>query len=509
MSENDDVVEEMNKSFGIIEIGSKMAVMEFRTTGEIKKMWDFKEFKAKLLSSKIDVGSEDKPKIIPTAQFWLEHKNARRYWDIVYAMPGSGIKPEKKDYNGWLGFAVKAKQGKWDRNREHLLSIVCAGNKELFKYVMNWCAALIQQPGRHANTSLVLMGDHGVGKGHFADRMIGRLFYPQQYCHLTSSAQLTGRFNEHLSGKAFIFADEATWGGDPRAAGVLKALITEDTIQIERKFLPQVGEKSSLHIIIASNSDFPVRIEKTDRRFTILEVGEGRRQDLKYFGELHDELDNGGLEAFMYDLTKWEVDWEMTRRPMMTKGKEELALKALSPTESWWFEKLLDGITDIDAFEWSGCEADKLHNEFMEFTEAHFRHDRSHTGTKTQLGIFLAKLGVRKIRKRVGGVRVWFFMPPPLEKSRALFVKLVGWPSDYSWDSDTEDDDEKHCCRIRNCDILLVGVLPMRAVGQGIHRQVGPAAFFIYNNKYYHDFVATLWPYLATPRPHLDFLVTH
>jgi hypothetical protein len=32
-----------------------------------------------------------------------------------------------------------------------------------------------------------------------------------------------------------VYADEAFWAGDKKAEGVLKAMITEDTIQIEMK----------------------------------------------------------------------------------------------------------------------------------------------------------------------------------------------------------------------------------------------------------------------------------
>lgn len=100
--------------------------------------------------------------------------------------------------------------------------------------------------------------------------MLGALFHKQQYLHILGAGMLTGRFNEHLSGKVLVFADESTWGGDPQAADKLKGMITEDTIPIERKFLPLVEEPSALHIVIASNHDWPIAIPKDDRRFMVL-----------------------------------------------------------------------------------------------------------------------------------------------------------------------------------------------------------------------------------------------
>ena len=96
-----------------------------------------------------------------------------------------------------------------------------SGDSEYFAWLINWCAALVQKPGRHAMTAIVLRGGQGVGKGHFANLMLGALFHPQQYLHIMGASQLTAEFNEHLSGKVLIFADESTWGGDPKAGAKL------------------------------------------------------------------------------------------------------------------------------------------------------------------------------------------------------------------------------------------------------------------------------------------------
>src|SRR5262249_10588422 len=145
-------------------------------------------------------------KSVPLAGLWIAHRAGRRYESLVYDMPGSAERCGPEDYNGYLGFTVTPQAGDWAQNKGHLLNIICAGNAALYAWLFNWMAALVQLPGRHAFTAIVLRGGQGVGKGHFAHLMLGALFRQQQYLHIIGAGMLTGRFNEHLSGKVLVFA---------------------------------------------------------------------------------------------------------------------------------------------------------------------------------------------------------------------------------------------------------------------------------------------------------------
>src|SRR5205814_7861205 len=120
----------------------------------------------------------------PFADYWLRHPKGRQHNRLVYVMPGSREQLRDGDYNGYQGFTVQPAAGDWSKNREHLFKIICDGDQKIFDWVINWLAALVQLPGRHAWSSIVLRGEQGTGKGHFADVMVGQCFYPQQYLHL-------------------------------------------------------------------------------------------------------------------------------------------------------------------------------------------------------------------------------------------------------------------------------------------------------------------------------------
>ena len=437
-----EAVERVNETYAIIAVGNKMVVMEVRSDGGIKELWPFEEFKRRLIKEQVEVRTkgrwQERVKVTGLADVWLRHPEGRRYDQLRYEMPGSVVKCGPDDYNGYLGFTVASQPGDWSLNRQHILEIVCGGIERHYDWVMNWCAALIQVPGRHAMTAIVLRGRQGDGKGHFANRMLGALFHAQQYLHIMGANQLTAEFNEHLSGKALIFADESTWGGDPKAGAKLKGLVTEDTVPIHRKFLKMVEEPSALHIIIASNNDWPIPIDLDDRRFTVLDVSEARRQDNVYFESLVEELRDGGLTGLLHELLDYKVDESALRRPLHTRAKQEIAALTLTPIHHWWLEKLKTGCIDelSGGVDWpKSISKAALHTDYSEFLDRHHQRNRDRRATETELGQFLLKYTpLTHQRRLVEGKRVRFCDLPSLEACRAAWLEPSDWPATYAWD---------------------------------------------------------------------------
>jgi hypothetical protein len=432
-------IDDVNKKFAIISVGNKVVVMELLPDGSIVELWPFDEFKKLLIKERIVVGANRAgvPVLAPLAETWLTNRAGRRYNRLVYAMPGSITACGPEDYNGWLGFTVKPDASKsWELNKKHLQQIICSNNPSHYEWVMNWCASLVQFPGRHGMSALVLWGGQGIGKGHFAHVMLGSLFHSQQYMHIIGAGQLTGRFNEHLSGKSLIFADESTWGGDPKAADILKGLITEDTVPIERKFLSIIEEQSALHTIIASNNDWPITIPKDDRRFMVLNVAETQKQKDAYFTPLRQELRDGGRAAMLHELLTWTVDESMLRHPLSTDAKRDITTRSLTPVERWWNDKLQDGRLLGNNANGKGEWPDEvtkaeLHFDYMEFLEKFAPTDRARRATEIELGKFLKKYvgGIDTVRREQGGPRAWSL--PSLEHCRIEWCKILGWPVDY------------------------------------------------------------------------------
>jgi hypothetical protein len=202
-------------------------------------------------------------------------------------------------------------------------------------------ARLIQNPSEQGEVAVVMRSVQGTGKGMLAKalcRVIGH------HALLISNAKhLTGNFNAHLQDCVFLFADEAFYAGDKQHVGVLKSLITDDLLFIEAKHKNGAQSKNYIHLIMASNEKWVVPAELDDRRFFILEVLPDRKGDKEYFDAIAHELENGGYEAMLFDLMKWDISEFDHRAAPKTEGLKTQKKLSLPFFEKWWMETLHRG----------------------------------------------------------------------------------------------------------------------------------------------------------------------
>ncbi len=215
-----------------------------------------------------------------------------------------------------------------------------------------------------------MRGRQGTGKSIFC-REFGGLF-GRHFIHISQSGHLTGHFNSHLKDKIVVYADEAFWAGDKRAEGVLKALITEDTIQIEMKGKDVITFRNYIRLLISSNHEWVVPAGNEERRFFILEVGDQRMQDRSYFGRIMAELNNGGREALLHELLSFDLTGIDVGSPPRTNALLKQKAFSASPLQKWWYERISDGHILSDQSKWETeirCSA--LHEDYLLFTRTH------------------------------------------------------------------------------------------------------------------------------------------
>ena len=419
-----DAIQRLNAKHAVVMRGGRTLVITEDYDHVLKrrviKSSSFEDVRNRYLNERVQVGAytDGSPKYLALGSYWLKHPDRRQYEGIVFS-PGEDVPGH---FNLWQGFSVEPKPGDWSLLQRHLLENVCRDIRALLDYVLGWMANGVQHPARPGEVALVLRGAPGVGKGIVA-REFGGIF-GQHFLHVAQARHLTGTFNAHLEDAVVVFADEAFGTGDKQAEAVLKALITEPTITIERKHHDATTARNVTHLIIASNQEWVVPVGLGDRRFCMLDVGDAHREDHAYFGAINTQMNSGGRAAMLYDLQQFDLSVVNVRKAPKTKALQEQQIYSMSPAYQWWLGKLMDGQVLPNDQAWvTVVRRDQLH---ADYTNAVSQPWRSPKATQTQLGMLLKKLLPGNYPRAVqpGGIRHWEL--PSLADARTHFEQLTG-----------------------------------------------------------------------------------
>ncbi|MBK1621808.1 hypothetical protein CKO42_26200 [Lamprobacter modestohalophilus] len=219
---------------------------------------------------------------------------------------------------------------------------------------MHWLAYSVQHPERQAEVAVVLKSEaRGTGKGTFG-RLVCQLF-GNHARHITHSRHLTGNFNAHLRDCCLLFADEAFFVGDRAGSEVLKGLITEPTLIIERKGVDAIQAPNRLKIIMATNADWVIPAGADERRYLVLEVSTEHRQDHAYFSELNRLID-GGAGALLHYLLSLDLSGFNIRKVPTTRSLTEQKTHSFDAFNRWLHNALCDGEWKANGLrlEWDG-----------------------------------------------------------------------------------------------------------------------------------------------------------
>jgi hypothetical protein len=409
----------LNERHFVIRAGSGYVVADERPN-EPLRLLPFAEFKKRYLPMD---GLADR---------WLK-SSAHRFYDgdLVSKPPGCPVPVGPDDYNlAATVLAVDPTPGDWSKLRHHIEENLCRGDREKSEYFLNWCALLVQQPGRLPGVAICLQGDEGTGKGAMY-RYLAALFAPQHVAQVTKREQLVGRFNAILSGRVLVFADEAFFAGDKSVIGALHGLITEPRQLIERKGIDCTFEEDNcVHLLIASNEEWVLHAGKHARRYLVLDVSDKHMQDTTYFNAITHQQNHGGREAFLDHLLSRDVRPESFNPYNVPKTEALLDQidRSRPPHEQWWKEQL----TEATEGTWQEVQSKKgLHAVYLAWTE---RHHIPRPQTLDTLGKFFKKtygLGVsRRVRSEQGGLRPRMFVFPDLATCRERFDARGHWPEE-------------------------------------------------------------------------------
>ena len=450
----DEWIERINERHAFVTVAGKAAVIRELTNPTTGSqdivLMPLESFRAQLANVKLQIPGRTpagKPAmyIRPLGNYWLEHPARRQYLHGVIFAPGVEDLP-KGWYNLWRGWPIKPRQGDCSLYWEHLLKVVCQGNRQHYLYVRRWMAHAVQRPRERPQTAIVVIGGQGSGKGVWADHF-GQLF-GAHYLTVYRMDQVVGRFNAHLESTLVLYANEAIWGGDKQAEGALKGLVTDPTIPIERKGIDAYSAKNYIRLIVTSNEDWAVPQGADDRRFLVLRCSDERVGDRAYFDALLRQMRSGGLESLMWDLLHEDLSgWDPRHLPYTSEGVLN-KLRSLHTVARWWYEVLDTGYnadpSDEGEFRtWADwVPAKELYDHYLRWCQAaRVRRPETYQSFGRKLRELVPWL--RRIQRTVDfGTKRWGYDLGSLESCRSALAELLRADPRDLWFEDQREDEK-------------------------------------------------------------------
>ena len=264
--------------------------------------------------------------------WWLGQEDRRMVPQANVVFDPSGASQPPQYVNLFDRFPLTPVRGE-DRCRcivEHLWNL-CQENDALCHWVTSWLAYPLQNPGAKMRTALVMHGrTEGTGKSKLGEVM--RRIYGR-YCTSVGQPELQRDFNDWISARLLVLAEEVVSRQDlAHHQGMLQALISQPTVQINTKNMPIREEANHANFIFYSNQQVPVRLNPTDRRFTVVRVEREHPPD--YFAAIDAELDSGGAEAFYDYLLRYDLKgFNQFTRPFENRDRMHLITLGMAPDQ--------------------------------------------------------------------------------------------------------------------------------------------------------------------------------
>jgi hypothetical protein len=279
-------------------------------------------------------------KKVPAAPMWIKWPLRRTVNKVTYS-PGEDRVTKGNDYNQWPGWGVEPKKGDVQPFIDLVNFIFKDMEPESKEWFLDWCAYPIQNPGTKMFSCVVVWGvEEGTGKS-LLGYTLGEI-YGANFKEITDD-DLDGDYTSWAENKQFVMGDEITGNDNRKYANKLKRLITQRSVTINVKFIPQYTVPDCINYFFTSNHADAFFMSDKDRRMFICEVVGPGLSD-----KFYDRYDrwlwhDGGPAALMHWLLARKISksFSPNARPPATEAKKRM-IKAGKGELSAWISDLLE-----------------------------------------------------------------------------------------------------------------------------------------------------------------------
>lgn len=265
-----------------------------------------------------------------------------------------------------------------------LLHHLCEYNQEVLEWVLCWLAIPLQSPGTKMDTALIFHGEiQGAGKSLFFDRIMSRIY--GDYAVTLGQGQLESQYNDWVSNKLYALFEEIFSGSDRYSQmGMVKQLITGNTIYISKKFMNGWQQDNFVNAIFLSNNMMPLSLEQNDRRHVVCYPTKKIPEPLlNEVAQALNDPENKIIRAFYTYLLKMNTNGQTAHtEAIMTKSKRKL-IRLSQPNWETFYD---DWKNDEIGVPYSTCLSDDLYFVYREWCKRQGERATSQTKLMTYIG---------------------------------------------------------------------------------------------------------------------------
>ncbi len=274
---------------------------------------------------------------------WLNNINRR---NIIGLKFDPEMIEDKNYFNIYKGFQYNVT----DDNDEskiadylfHIKDVWANGDEETSEYILNWFAHIYQKPWEKTQVAIVIPSKtQGNGK-NLALKPHAEIM-KSLYYSTAQIEEIVGNFNPSAEGRLLINLNECTWGGRKSQSGILKALVTEDTMTINNKNVKPYMIENYSNVVITSNDENPIEIDQSNRRYYVIEIKEEKLSQKRTNAIL--KTDNQTLFNFFMNRDISKFDPKQFKR---TNKEKEIKEFSYDTDFMYWKKCLEENFIDIN-----------------------------------------------------------------------------------------------------------------------------------------------------------------
>lgn len=301
----------------------------------------------------------------------------------------------KEVFNLWQGYKVPAEKGDVGAFLHHVRKALCSGDEEVSQYLIQWFAHMLQKPDEKPSVAVLLKSVEGTGKGTMVrpfEQILG-----QHFVQLNGDEHLTGKFNSLVANRLLVFADEVRLT-DPKKADKLKAMISEPTVNMERKGIDAEPIPNFARFVFASNHDHVLMAGQRERRYLVVEPDAKYAQNKAHFKALYGWLNHGGARHLLHYLLNLDISQFDPHHAPVTKGLIAEKLQSMKPVQQWCYSWLETHSMPNSQPLAARIEGKELADKYREWAKDNIHLDVTQRSAETQVGNLMRAMDINKTR---------------------------------------------------------------------------------------------------------------